>query len=1179
MTSSIAPKSANGPGPRVSMSSSAILEKKGMGSVRRSTPDSEALASSDDDHDQGHSMSMSLHSVKSLPSGPQRRPSWLTEVQASNVKQRKFSLGGTSYTSSGSQPTTPSGETGPWDSGANGVRPGIGGSASYPWNTQQWTTKDRPPRLTEVKRSPSGSFHEDLRSPTSNAGLPFEIPLEPSRKTIRSQSYSAGQLEKISGHESMAPNARYAGSKPGLAHRPSRPSMLGDGTRDTLGSLREDDDDVESSASSSDRGQRNISATARRGGVGRGYGVIPRAAVTSPQPNGPFRFGQRSTTFPLSPESDYAVADESEEHMDTELVHAMAQAVVSSNTSSATNLPSLAAIENRRVQGLKTSQWQTSLGFGLIEEGPQSRRHSFAELSRPRNNSMNVNQEQAQIAQYNSYNTSIASPLGQSESFQRTPGAEERKSNHFSTLSSSSEQLRANLVRMQHQEENCIIRAQKSDKIYAASYFAGIASHSRQVREPAPDDYSNPFAVPHVFSRPVRILYLVAFKCNRADIYYIPENTGLQVKAGDTVIVEGDRGQDLGTVEHGNIQMEQAKQFKEDYTQKHFRCLMMFSRMYPHIAAIAGDDAAFNGAVNGNQPNIGPTGGSAASTAAMNFSRDAAAQFEPEPRPKMIKRVARPDEVHLLREKEGNEAKAKRVCQTKVNEHGLRMEILDAEFQHDYRKLTFFYYAEEYINFNELVTDLFKVYKTRIWMSAINPASYTVMNPNNIVRPQHWPRPGPTTNAAAYLRAQEEYRTSVETGRTASPTDREGPAARGNREFERMVHMSNTPRTSAYPASMHSNGHSMDDYAAANTQYDPRRNNVPFNGGGQVGPFSHQFTPGAWPPSSASMMPPYPYPYPYPENRDAGNYSVAPSGNGHGSGLNQQAAAFTPRASHFSAGNIGYQNNGSAEQNMLMEQFQQLAINAHKSQEELPQVVVQTKTRQAKTALKRGLSTVEEEEEEDVLDNLHVKERLRSTKKVKSKAVKGTKFEAMVQSDRNELREYLKGLNIKTEDTDVQFIRQMKTFLTSMGIPYPGMKEQRQQDDFSAMHVKALRLVQASKRLDTDFSAMVATAESAQRDLKKEDAMNTFQHDKKAAAQLLEKGMGLSMKRIDQLLPEGAKAGKQASSTDTSSDLPYTEASAYFQNTHPEENRLRATLVQTAKGVKRFVRFLPEEDS
>lgn len=77
-----------------------------------------------------------------------------------------------------------------------------------------------------------------------------------------------------------------------------------------------------------------------------------------------------------------------------------------------------------------------------------------------------------------------------------------------------------------------------------------------------------------------------------------------------------------------------------------------------------------------------------------------------------------------LHDKEGNEAKAKRVCQQKVVEHRLNMEILDAEFQMDWKKLTFYYFADSYINFNSLVTDLFKIYKTRIWMSAINPASF-----------------------------------------------------------------------------------------------------------------------------------------------------------------------------------------------------------------------------------------------------------------------------------------------------------------------------------------------------------------------------------------------------------------------------------------------------------------------
>lgn len=54
----------------------------------------------------------------------------------------------------------------------------------------------------------------------------------------------------------------------------------------------------------------------------------------------------------------------------------------------------------------------------------------------------------------------------------------------------------------------------------------------------------------------------------------------------------------------------------------------------------------------------------------------------------------------------------------------------------DYHKLTYFYYAESYVNFNELVTDLFKQYKVRIWMSAVNPAS--VVNPAGI---SHIPPP------------------------------------------------------------------------------------------------------------------------------------------------------------------------------------------------------------------------------------------------------------------------------------------------------------------------------------------------------------------------------------------------------------------------------------------------------
>lgn len=79
-----------------------------------------------------------------------------------------------------------------------------------------------------------------------------------------------------------------------------------------------------------------------------------------------------------------------------------------------------------------------------------------------------------------------------------------------------------------------------------------------------------------------------------------------------------------------------------------------------------------------------------------------------------------------------------RKCFQSVDGNGL------LTFPHrDYKKLTFYYYADEYINFNDLVTDLFKVYKTRIWMSAINPASFPL-----IAAPQRLPLGSPATPTA-----------------------------------------------------------------------------------------------------------------------------------------------------------------------------------------------------------------------------------------------------------------------------------------------------------------------------------------------------------------------------------------------------------------------------------------------
>ncbi|KAI9310354.1 PSP1 C-terminal conserved region-domain-containing protein [Dichotomocladium elegans] len=81
-------------------------------------------------------------------------------------------------------------------------------------------------------------------------------------------------------------------------------------------------------------------------------------------------------------------------------------------------------------------------------------------------------------------------------------------------------------------------------------------------------------------------------------------------------------------------------------------------------------------------------------------------------------RLATPAEIATLPAKAEDEAKALLVCQAKIREKELPMEVISAEYQWDRRKLTFLFRAEARVDFRELVRELFKLYKTRIWMCA-----------------------------------------------------------------------------------------------------------------------------------------------------------------------------------------------------------------------------------------------------------------------------------------------------------------------------------------------------------------------------------------------------------------------------------------------------------------------------
>ena len=177
--------------------------------------------------------------------------------------------------------------------------------------------------------------------------------------------------------------------------------------------------------------------------------------------------------------------------------------------------------------------------------------------------------------------------------------------------------------------------------------------------------------MPHHAPRGQQVLYMVSFKACRTDVFYVQEGTGLRIKTGDLVIVEADRGTDLGTVVAENVSWQQAKEYKEFYQQEHYKWLMVFARQNAPAPPAMNVLPPPNGlATNGQFPQ-GLQGATTGSDAANAL----------ELKPKMIKRLAQAHEIQTLREKEANEAKAKRLCQQKVIEHRLPMEILDAEFQ------------------------------------------------------------------------------------------------------------------------------------------------------------------------------------------------------------------------------------------------------------------------------------------------------------------------------------------------------------------------------------------------------------------------------------------------------------------------------------------------------------------
>ncbi|EQB61367.1 signal peptidase-like protein [Vairimorpha apis BRL 01] len=88
-------------------------------------------------------------------------------------------------------------------------------------------------------------------------------------------------------------------------------------------------------------------------------------------------------------------------------------------------------------------------------------------------------------------------------------------------------------------------------------------------------------------------------------------------------------------------------------------------------------------------------------------------------KPKNIYRLAKKEDLQILGEKKTLELNALALCKEKIKDYGLKMIVVDCEYQWDLKKIIFYYNSDDRIDFKELVRELYKIYKLRIWMCSL----------------------------------------------------------------------------------------------------------------------------------------------------------------------------------------------------------------------------------------------------------------------------------------------------------------------------------------------------------------------------------------------------------------------------------------------------------------------------
>lgn len=218
-------------------------------------------------------------------------------------------------------------------------------------------------------------------------------------------------------------------------------------------------------------------------------------------------------------------------------------------------------------------------------------------------------------------------------------------------------------------------------------------------------------------------LCLVCSKAGKIDVLTVSSNSNILLQKHDLVIVDGDRGKDLMHIIEPTIGLN-------------FVVLLNFLKKREHLKSMGG--ASPN---NKNKEDIYLQNN-------PNYIQDDENVVSLPS--KQILRFASSQDVSNLPSKLKNEIIAFKIAIEKLNQLNLKnaptgrkydqgpksqldLKIFNAEFQFDKKKLIFYYSCDKRNDFRDLIKELFKVYKTRIWLCAVlNPDDFSPYNESNI---------------------------------------------------------------------------------------------------------------------------------------------------------------------------------------------------------------------------------------------------------------------------------------------------------------------------------------------------------------------------------------------------------------------------------------------------------------